>query len=112
MKTWAEFVGKLKSTKDPLQDGSLLDNTVIVFGSGMGNSSSHDNSDLPVMVMGGGFKHKTHLVCPSGGGSNKKQSGKGRLPLSNLWLSVLQQVGCPIDSYNRASTTLNGFEPV
>ncbi|MCH2207465.1 MAG: DUF1552 domain-containing protein [Lentisphaerales bacterium] len=112
MKTLADFVGKLKSTKDPLQDGSLLDNTVIVFGSGLGNSSSHDNSDLPVMVMGGGFKHKTHLICPGGASSNKKHSGKGRLPLSNLWLSVLQQVGCPIGSYNRASTTLNGFEPV
>ncbi len=101
LKEMTRFLDKMKSTKDPLQDGSLLDNTVALFGSGMGNSSSHSNKDCPVLLLGGGLKHQTHFVGPV--------ENRERLPLHDLWLTVLQHIGCPIDRYNRSTSSLTGF---
>ena len=43
-----------------LGDGSLLDRTVVLFGSGMGYGGSHSNRNLPIFVAGGGFSHRGH----------------------------------------------------
>ena len=52
---FARFLAKMKSIQDG--DGTLLDHTMVLFGSGMGNASSHTNNNLPIIVAGGGFKH-------------------------------------------------------
>jgi len=55
----ASFVDRLKKAK--YREGRpLLDSTVVLFGSGMGNASSHSSGDVPVLVAGGGLKHGSH----------------------------------------------------
>ena len=68
------------------------------FGSGMGNASSHSNRNLPVLVAGGGFRHGTSL---------KYEPGK--IPLCNLYVTMLQKLGIETDSFGNATGTLTGF---
>jgi len=86
---FAEFLEKLKSTPDG--DGSLLDNTVYLYGSGMGNSSLHDHENLPILVAGG-------AACGMRGGRHIQYSGEGT-PLANLHLTLLDRVGVRLDSF-------------
>ena len=83
---FAEFLEKLKSTPDG--DGSLLDNTVYLYGSGMGNSSLHDHENLPILVAGG-------AACGMRGGRHIQY--KEGTPLANLHLTLLDQVGVHLD---------------
>jgi Protein of unknown function (DUF1552) len=86
----AGFVDRLKRTKD--QEGRpLLDSTVVLFGSGMGNASSHSSRDVPVLVAGGGLKHGSHHSFP-------KDGNKGA-PLSNLYVTLLRQFGVETDRF-------------
>ncbi len=95
------FLDRLKRIKEP--DGqSLFDRTMVLMGSGMGNGSSHSNRKLPLILAGGGFKHGEHKVYPT---ENRK-----RVPLCNLYGSMLQRFGLEIDSFNKGSGTLTGLE--
>ena len=78
---FARFLDKLSSLKDTGTDTSLLDSTMALFGSGMGNANSHTNNDLPIVLAGGGFKHGEHKQYP-------KEKSK-RVPLCNLYTSCL-----------------------
>ena len=82
-----------------LKEAQIFDNTLIVFGSGMSDASSHSNRNLPVLLAGGGLEHRGHLVCPS----DQDQ----RVPLSNLWLSVLQWFGSEADRFGRSTGTFS-----
>ena len=98
MKQFSKFMDYLKEM--PVEGGgTVFDQTAIVIGSGMGNSSSHNNKDLPLIVAGGGFKHKGHFVCP--------EEDHKRVPLSNLWLSLLQWFGVETESFGRSTGTFN-----
>jgi len=88
----SDFISRLKEAK-------ILDDTMIVFGSGMSDGSSHSNRNLPVLLAGGGLKHQGHLVCPA-------QQHK-RVPLSNLWLSVLQWFGSESERFGRSTGTFS-----
>ena len=88
----SDFISRLKEVK-------ILDDTMIVFGSGMSDGSSHSNRNLPVLLAGGGLKHQGHLVCPA-------QQHK-RVPLSNLWLSVLQWFGSESERFGRSTGTFS-----
>src|SRR2546423_8310397 len=86
------FLEKLKSTPDG--DGSLLDNTVYLYGSGLGNSSIHDHENLPILVAGGaasGMKGGRHIRYKNG------------TPLANLHLTLLDRVGVHVDSFGDSS---------
>ena len=78
---FAEFVEKLKSTPDG--DGSLLDNSVLLYGSNMSNSNAHDHFPLPNLVLGhgGGMKGNRHLRY------------EDHTPMTNLLVSMLAKVG-------------------
>ena len=82
-----------------LKEAQIFDNTLIVFGSGMSDASSHSNRNLPVLLAGGGLEHRGHLVCPS----DQHQ----RVPLANLWLSVLQWFGSEADRFGRSTGTFS-----
>ena len=82
-----------------LKEAQIFDNTLIVFGSGMSDASSHSNRNLPVLLAGGGLEHRGHLVCPS----DQDQ----RVPLSNLWLSVLQWFGSEASRFGRSTGTFS-----
>ena len=99
---FARFLQKLRDLQDPHSGDSLLDSTMVLFGSGMGNGNSHTNTDLPIILAGGGFRHGQHLKSPA-------ESSK-RLPLSNLYLSMLQQFGVETDQFSQSTGTLRGLE--
>jgi hypothetical protein len=80
-----------------LREAQILDQTLIVLGSGMGNGSSHSNKDLPVILAGGGIRHGGHVVCPA--------DQHKRIPLCNLWLSALQWFGMETDRFNKSTGT-------
>lgn len=90
MKQFAHLLEKLK-------EAGLMDSTLVVIGSGMGNASTHSTRDLPVILAGGGIKHQGHLVCPS--------EEHKRIQLSNLWLSTLQWFGAERERFGRSTGT-------
>ncbi len=96
---FARFVGKLIETKD--ESGSLLDQTSVLFGSGMGNANSHTNNNLPIVLAGGGFRHGRLL--------SYDPSDRNRPPLSNLFVSILQNFGAETDQFGVATGTLRGL---
>jgi hypothetical protein len=101
MEHYARFLGKLKSMREPNGDGNLLDRTMVLMGSGMGNANSHTNNDLPIILAGGGFKHGSHLAFP--------EDKRNRVPLANLYVSMLQRFGVETDFFSTSSGSLNGL---
>jgi hypothetical protein len=81
-------------------DQRLLDHTMILYGSNMGDSNTHDNSNLPILLAGGGFRHGQHLAF-------KRDNN---LPLSNLFVSMLQQMGLEVESFGSSTGTFTGLE--
>lgn len=102
MEQFARFIDKLKSIREPGTDRTLLDSTMILMGSGMGDANSHTNNDLPIILVGGGFKHGEHKLYPNA--SNR------RVPLCNLFVSMLQRFGVEADQFSQGTGTLNGLE--
>ena len=96
------FAGFLDQISDVVaeDDKSLLDHTLVVFGSGMGNGSTHSNKHLPVVMAGGGVQHRGHLVSPDRDGADK-------IPLSNLWLSALQWFGLETGRFGKSTGTFS-----
>tara|TARA_B100001123_G_scaffold437129_2_gene568724 strand:- start:1044 stop:2384 length:1341 start_codon:yes stop_codon:yes gene_type:complete len=99
---FAEFLEKLKAT--PEGDGTLLDHSVYLYGSGMGNSSLHDHVNLPILVAGGtgaGMKGGQHIRYQDG------------TPLANLHLTLLDRVGVQLDGFGDSNGTVKKlFSPV
>lgn len=98
MQLFGELLTKLKSTQE--NDDSLLDRTIVLFGSNLGNASSHDNKNLPIIVAGGGFRHGQHLAFDP----------KKNPPLSNLFVQFLQRLGADVDAFGSSEGTVRGFE--
>lgn len=97
MQLFADFLTRLSDTKE---NGSpLLDQTMVLMGSNLGNASSHNNRNLPVVFAGGGFKHGQHLAFDAD--SNEA--------LAKLHVSMLQKLGIETDSFGNATGTLPGF---
>ena len=86
---------KLDSIEEPGGEGSLLDNTIVLFGSGMGYGGTHSNRNLPIMVAGGGFKHLGHVDARDGSGNN--------MPLCNLYVTLMQRFGVERDKFNKST---------
>jgi len=78
---FAYFLQRLKATPDG--DGTLLDHTIIVYGSGLSDGNQHLHSDLPVLLAGRGGNLRTgqHIAYTSG------------TPMTNLYLTLLDRVG-------------------
>lgn len=99
---FAEFLMKLKAT--PEGNGNLLDHSLFLYGSGMGDSDTHDHSNLPILV--------------AGGAAGRMRGGRhirfeNPTPLSNLHLTLLNKVGVPLETFadsNGRVETL--FDPV
>ena len=91
----ARFMTKLKGTKT--ERGNLLDETMVFFGSGLGDASRHSNRDLPLILAGGGFRHGSHI--------DAMQKSGHQTPLNNLFTTMLQNFGVEIDRFNNATGT-------
>jgi len=100
---FARFLEQLRSVREP--DGKpLLDKCMVLFGSGMGNASSHSNKNLPLILAGGGFHHGDHK-------SYFKDEANSEATLAGkLFVSMLNQFGVAVDRFGAASGTLTGFE--
>jgi hypothetical protein len=96
---WGDFLRSLRATAEP--EGGILDQTSVLLTSNLGNASSHDNRNMPVLLAGGGFRHGQHLAF------DPKQNH----PLPNLFLSVLQQTGLPVERFATSTGTMPGLEP-
>ncbi len=101
MLQFSKFLDRLKSVKG-VQGETLLDQTAVLFGSGMGNANAHTNSDLPIILAGGGYQLGEHRVMPA--------MKTDRVPLSNLFLSLLQRMGVEDDRFGHSTGTLTGLE--
>ena len=71
-----------------------------MFGSNLGNASSHDNKNLPILVAGGSFQHGQHLAF------NPQKNP----PLCNLYVQFLRRLGAEVDAVGSSTGTLTGFE--
>jgi len=99
---FAEFLGKLKGT--PEGNGTLLDHSLILYGSGIGNPNVHDHTNLPILVAGGkasGLKGNRHLKYAK------------PTPLANLHLTLLDKVGVKLDKFADSNGKVDElFEPL
>lgn len=93
MKCLSRFLTQLKEKTDA-EGRPLLDTTLVMFGTGMGDASRHSNRDLPTIVAGGGFKHGQHIA-----GDPKADNGP---LLGDVFISMLQQLGLETDTFSNA----------
>ncbi|NNE92738.1 MAG: DUF1552 domain-containing protein [Verrucomicrobiales bacterium] len=96
MQQFARFVEKMKSISDG--DSTLLEKTMVLFGSGMANANSHTNKNLPVILAGGGFKHGEYREFP--------REGLNCQPLCNLYVNLLQRFGVEVESFGTSTGAL------
>jgi len=95
---WGRFIGQLKES--PEGGGRLLDRTIALLGAAMGNASSHDATNLPILVAGGRFRHGSHLA----------HDPKNPPPLCNLWMQVLGELGVEVRRFGTSTAgTLAGL---
>ena len=100
MKTVYELLAKLKATEE--QGATLLDRTMLLFSSNLGNAANHSTKNLPILLAGGGFKHGQHLAF----------DGPDAPPLSNLYVTMLQRLGLSVDKFGTSTGALSGLETV
>lgn len=90
------FAKLLGALKQKTEGGTpLLDNTMVLFGSNLGNANSHDWTNLPVLLAGGGFKHGQHLAFDE----------KHNVPLCNLFVQMLQKMGQETNAFGSSTST-------
>lgn len=94
---FTRFVDKLAALPDG-DNGSMLDNSILLYGSNMSNSNAHDHYPLPTVIVGRGggrIKGNQHILAPD------------RAPVSNVMLTILDRIGIPQDEIvdNRGDST-------
>jgi hypothetical protein len=94
----AELLAGLDAVKEP--GGTLLDRTMVLYGSCMGNANSHSNTNLPVLLAGGGFRHAGHLCFDP----------HHNQPLASLFVSMLQRMGIETDRFGSSRGTMPGLD--
>lgn len=98
MQLFGELLAKLGDSSEG--SGSLLDRTIVLFGSNLGNASSHDNKNMPIIVAGGGFQHGQHLAFDP----------LRNPPLCNLYVQLLRRLDANADSFGSSDGTIPGFD--
>ena len=93
---FAKFIEKLKATPDG--DGTLLDHSLMFYGSGMGNSNVHATDPLPMLAMGGGVgKGNRHIILPP------------KTEIGNLWLAVANRFDVPMEKFGESNGAVELF---
>jgi hypothetical protein len=90
----------LKSVSE--QGETLLDRTMVLYGSNLGNANTHVTTNLPVLLAGGGFRHGQHLEFDA----------DRNYPLPNLFVSMLERLGLEDDRFASSTGSMRGLEPV
>ena len=95
---FAYYLDRMKNTPD--SEGSLLDNSTILYGSGMSDGNGHNHHNLPTLIVGGGtgsIKGNRHLVYPR----------EQETPITNLFLDMLEKFDIPLESFGDSTGNLN-----
>ena len=94
-----KLLGKLLQNLRDRQDGPrrLLDSTMVLYGSNMGDANTHLNTNLPILLAGGGFRHGRHLAYPP----------DNNAPLANLFVTMLQQMGVETEHFGGNRGTIS-----
>ncbi|MDQ6700172.1 MAG: hypothetical protein M3Z36_08295, partial [Acidobacteriota bacterium] len=98
MKLLAELLGKLKASEEGGE--SLLDRSMVLYGSNFGDANKHTTTNLPVILAGGGFRHGQHLAFDS----------NRNYPLPNLFVSMLHRMGIDSQRFASSTGTMRGIE--
>ena len=94
----AGFLEQLQAKKTP-EGKSLLDDTIVLVGTGMGDASRHSNQNLPTLVAGGGLRHGSHVAV------DPKQPGAPLL--GDLYITLMQRLGIETEKFSNASKNMN-----
>ena len=95
------FLAQLREQQE--NDRSLLQNTAILFGSNLGNASSHSWRNLPILVAGGGYQHGAYVA----------HDADNNTPLANLFVALAQRMGLEIDRFGSSTaSSVRGLETV
>jgi hypothetical protein len=98
MRMLADLFSGLKSVHE---DGvTLLDRTMVLYGSNLGDANAHSTTNLPTLFAGGGFRHGQHLAFDR----------SRNYPLPNLFVSMLQRLGLEETSFGPSTGTMRGIE--
>ena len=98
MKLLAGLFAGLKSSREG--EAHLLDRTMILYGSNLGDANAHSTNNLPVLFAGGGFRHGQHL----------EYDAQQNYPLPNLFVSMLQRMGIEENKFASSSGTMRGLD--
>ncbi len=90
---YGEFLSQMRA--QPEGDSNLLDNSMILFGSNLGNANAHDARNLPILLAGGRFQHVGYCKQPEG------------TPLCDLFLRMLQEIEVEVDSFGQSRGVLS-----
>ncbi len=102
MRLFAELLSRLDAVQEG--DHTLLDQCAILLGSNLGNASSHNNTNLPVITAGGRMRHAGHLAFGEAG-----DASSGTPPLCRLFVSYLQHLGIETDQFSSGTGTMPGL---
>lgn len=99
-----KLLGGLFASLQSHKEGSetLLDRTMVLYGSNMGNANTHVTTNMPILFAGGGFRHGQHLAFDR----------ERNYPLPNLFVNVLQRCGIEADHFASSTGTMRGIEMV
>ena len=98
MKLLADLFSDLKAVREG--EETLLDRTMILYGSNLGDANAHSTTNMPTLFAGGGFHHGQHLAF------DRAQN----YPLPNLFVSMLQRMGLDEDKFASSTGTMRGLE--
>jgi hypothetical protein len=98
MKLLANLYGELKAVRE--ETDTLLDRTMVLYGTNLGNANTHVTTNLSTIFAGGGFRHGQHLAFDQ----------EHNYPLPNLFVSMLQRFGLEVDKFASATGTIRGLD--
>jgi len=98
MKLLAELFTHLKGVREG--DETLMERTMILFGSNLGDANAHSTVNMPMLFAGGGFRHGQHLAFDT----------SNNYPLPNLFVSMLQRMGIEEDKFASSTGTMRGLD--
>ena len=99
---FGRFLSVLNQKKDA-EGRPLLDTTAVFYGSGMGNANTHNNSRLPALLAGGGYRHGAHHAI------DRENETKATPLLGDLFLSIMESMGVGQERFVKASRNMNDY---
>jgi BMFP domain-containing protein YqiC len=97
------LAGLLQGLRSVREGGAtLLDRTMVLYGSNLGDANAHSTTNLPILIAGGGFRHGQHLAFDRG----------RNYPLPNLFVSMLERLGIEQANFGSATGPMRGLEMV